>query len=138
MFWTWRSWADGPFVLNTRPLSPTHDGCARHRNGVRQARRQAAREGVRQGKLPRGVHVVHTARVITPRMSESDLRRVDDGAPAGDSVVLILTLATADQRCAYAHCFRLRGGSAARRGGAGDADTTLRQRRAHVSIAFSP
>lgn len=88
-FRTWRSWADGPFVFNTRPLSP-HDACARPamfflgrvRNGT--ARTTVTEYARRAGAAPskecdkasfRAASTVHTVRVIAPRMSESDWRR---------------------------------------------------------------
>ncbi|PAN50400.1 hypothetical protein PAHAL_9G517400 [Panicum hallii] len=88
-FRTWRSWADGPFVFNTRPLSP-RDACARHamfflsaaRNGTattvtEYARHDAAPPSEKECDRAsfRAASTVHTVRVIAPRMSESDWRR---------------------------------------------------------------
>ncbi|KAL5679925.1 hypothetical protein ACJX0J_006310, partial [Zea mays] len=86
-FRTWRSWADGPFVFNTRPLSP-HDACARPamfflgrvRNGTARttvteyARRAGPSKECDKASF-RAASTVHTVRVIAPRMSESDWRR---------------------------------------------------------------
>ncbi|XP_066395618.1 uncharacterized protein [Miscanthus floridulus] len=90
-FRTWRSWADGPFVFNTRPLSP-HDACARPavfflsqvrnetaRATVTEYARHAAPSSEKEGACDkasfRAASTVHTVRVIAPRMSESDWRR---------------------------------------------------------------
>jgi len=88
-FRTWRSWADGPFVFNTRPLSP-RDACARPaifflsaaRNGTAStvteyARHDAAPPSEKECDRAsfRAASTVRTVRVIAPRMSESDWRR---------------------------------------------------------------
>ncbi|CAL4921966.1 unnamed protein product [Urochloa decumbens] len=91
-FRTWRSWAGGPFVFNTRPLSP-RDPCARPamfflsaaRNETTRAtvteyaRHDAADAGKARKECDRAsfraASTVHTVRVIAPRMSESDWRR---------------------------------------------------------------
>ncbi|XP_062216081.1 uncharacterized protein LOC133916430 [Phragmites australis] len=84
-FRTWRSWADGPFVFNTRPLSP-HNACARPamfflswvRNETGRATvTEYARHGVPSEKECdkasfRAVSTVHTIRVIAPKMSENE------------------------------------------------------------------
>lgn len=106
-FRTWRSWADGPFVFNTRPLSPPTTGgdpCARPAMFFLTAARNetAARATVTEyarhdantpGKKKecdrasfRAASTVHTVRVVAPTMSESDWRRVSAAAAAAGGV----------------------------------------------------
>jgi hypothetical protein len=109
-FRTWRSWAEGPFVFNTRPLRPPRDACARPAmfflSGARNdtERRATVTEYARHDVKPpekecdrasfRAASTVHTVRVIAPRMSESDWRRVGAATGGGGSVVVpVLTLA---------------------------------------------
>ncbi|XP_062210731.1 uncharacterized protein LOC133912151 [Phragmites australis] len=87
-FKTWRSWANGPFVFNTRPLSPS-DACARPAmfflSGVRnetgratvtEYARHVVRSEMQCDKASfRAASTVHTVRVFAPRMSESDWKR---------------------------------------------------------------
>jgi len=150
-FRTWRSWADGPFVFNTRPLSP-RDACARPaifflsaaRNGTAStvteyARHDAAPPSEKECDRAsfRAASTVHTVRVIAPRMSEGDWRRVSAGAGAGvppddDGGAMLIVL-----------CAPMFSGPAAavlqdeadEMGlGAGGADTALRPGRAHVAV----
>ncbi|GJN08326.1 hypothetical protein PR202_ga26233 [Eleusine coracana subsp. coracana] len=85
-FRTWRSWADGPFVFNTRKLSPD-DACARPAmfflSRVRnETARSTVTEYARHDATPAGkvcdkasfraASMVHTVKVFAPNMSESD------------------------------------------------------------------
>ncbi|KAF8776426.1 hypothetical protein HU200_003506 [Digitaria exilis] len=131
-FRTWRSWADGPFVFNTRPPGGG-DACARPamfflsaaRNETAAPARATVTEYAKHdaGSPPgtkkecdrasfRAASTVHTVRVVAPRMSESDWWRRVSGRrrrllqDEADEVGL----------------------------GAGGADTTLRPRRAHLAV----
>ncbi|KAK3147690.1 hypothetical protein QOZ80_3BG0285610 [Eleusine coracana subsp. coracana] len=88
-FRTWRSWADGPFVFNTRKMSPD-DACARPAmfflSRVRnETARSAVTEYARHDATPAGkvcdkasfraASTVHTVKVFAPKMSESDWTR---------------------------------------------------------------
>ncbi|KAF8683657.1 hypothetical protein HU200_044586 [Digitaria exilis] len=91
-FRTWRSWADGPFVFNTR-RPPGGDACARPamfflsaaRNETSAPARATVSEYARHDAPGtkkecdrasfRAASTVHTVRVVAPRMSESDWRR---------------------------------------------------------------
>lgn len=89
-FKTWRSWANGPFVFNTRPLlsnpcyRPAMFFLGRVRNGTgggggtvseyaRHARKKAEKE-CEQASF-RAASTVHTVKVFAPKMSENDWRR---------------------------------------------------------------
>ncbi|TVU47597.1 hypothetical protein EJB05_07203 [Eragrostis curvula] len=88
-FRTWRSWADGPFVFNTRPLHPT-DACVRPAmfflSRVRnETGRATVTEYARHDVVPaakecdrasfRAASTVHTVKVFAPKMSENDWTR---------------------------------------------------------------
>jgi len=153
-FRTWRSWADGPFVFNTRPLSP-HDACARPavfflsrvrnetaRATVTEYARHAApssEKGECDKASFRAASTVHTVRVIAPRMSESDWRRVSAAAAAVPIAFrlkpAVLCLHVGTTGCVSGTAAAVLQDEADEVGlGAGGADTTLRQRRAHVAV----
>ncbi|KAL5209034.1 hypothetical protein ABZP36_004657 [Zizania latifolia] len=92
-FKTWRSWADGPFVFNTRPLS-RDNACAqpavfflsRARNvtstgggraTVTEYARRAEKPGAKECDRPsfRAASTVHTVRVFAPKMSPNAWKR---------------------------------------------------------------
>ncbi|KAL6655986.1 hypothetical protein ACP70R_006812 [Stipagrostis hirtigluma subsp. patula] len=90
-FRTWRSRANGPFVFNTRPVSPDDDACARPavfflsdvRNATGGAAAATVTEYARHAVRPeecdkpgfRAASAVHTVRVVAPKMSPSDWKR---------------------------------------------------------------
>ncbi|KAL6907603.1 hypothetical protein ACP4OV_002642 [Aristida adscensionis] len=90
-FRTWRSWGDGPFVFNTRPMRPG-DACARPAafflgRAWNETARATVTEYARHDAAPaperkecdrasfRAASTVHTVRVYAPKMSESDWKR---------------------------------------------------------------
>ncbi|KAF0932736.1 hypothetical protein E2562_012077 [Oryza meyeriana var. granulata] len=94
-FKTWRSWADGPFVFNTRPLRHD-DACAqpavfflsgarnetssrgRARATVTEYARRAAKPGAKECDRPSflAASTVRTVRVFAPKMSPNEWTRV--------------------------------------------------------------
>uniref|UniRef100_A0A0E0NT14 Uncharacterized protein n=1 Tax=Oryza rufipogon TaxID=4529 RepID=A0A0E0NT14_ORYRU len=95
-FKTWRSWADGPFVFNTRPLS-RDDACAqravfflsaarndtssrgrgRSRATMTEYTRRVAKPGAKECDRPSflAASTVHTVRVFAPKMSPNEWTR---------------------------------------------------------------
>ncbi|KAL6649652.1 hypothetical protein ACP70R_013876 [Stipagrostis hirtigluma subsp. patula] len=125
-FRTWRSWADGPFVFNTRPMRPD-DACARpavfflsrarNDTGGRATVTEYARHAARRPEKEcdkasfRAASTVHTVRVYAPRMSESDWKRAAAALLQDEADEVGL--------------------------GAGGADTALRRSRARYTIGPS-
>jgi hypothetical protein len=130
-FRTWRSWAEGPFVFNTRKLNP-NDACARpdmfflsrmRNETARTTFTEYARHAVPAAKECdkasfRAASTVHTVRVFAPKMSENDWTRVS--GPFFSCSLLLLPSQQSHMLIALG-CFRHRGGIAARRGGRGGA-----------------
>lgn len=89
-FKTWRSWANGPFVFNTRPLMGPDTPCwrpamfflSRVRNGTaggtvsEYARRREGKSEKECNKASfRAASTVHTVKVFAPKMSQNEWRR---------------------------------------------------------------
>jgi hypothetical protein len=100
-FRTWRSWAGGPFVFNTRPLAGPDSPCSRPamfflgrvRNGtggggtVSEYKRYAGKAEKECGQASfRAASTVHTVRVFAPKMSQNEWKRVSaEGSEAHSS-----------------------------------------------------
>jgi hypothetical protein len=99
-FKTWRSWTNGPFVFNTRPLMGTESPCwrpamfflSRVRNGTaggtvsEYVRRRAGKAEKECDKASfRAASTVHTVKVFAPKMSQNEWRRVSTKAKGTSS-----------------------------------------------------
>ncbi|CAM0872472.1 unnamed protein product [Alopecurus aequalis] len=89
-FKTWRSWANGPFVFNTRPLMGTNNPCyrpamfflSRIRNGtggggsVSEYARHAVKSEMECDRASfHAASTVHTVKVFAPKMSQNAWKR---------------------------------------------------------------
>ncbi|KAI4993872.1 hypothetical protein ZWY2020_008185 [Hordeum vulgare] len=88
-FKTWRSWANGPFVFNTRPLMSTDTPCYRpamfflsrvrnetSRGTVSEYSRHAVKSEKECDQASfRAASTVHTVKVFAPKMSQNDWKR---------------------------------------------------------------
>jgi hypothetical protein len=148
-FRTWRSWAEGPFVFNTRKLNP-NDACARpamfflsrmRNETARTTVTEYARHAVPAAKECdkasfRAASTVHTVRVFAPKMSENDWTRVS--GPFFSRSLLLLP----SQQSHMLIALDVSGTAEALLQdeedevglGARGADTTLRQRGAHDAV----
>ncbi|EMS68402.1 hypothetical protein TRIUR3_30741 [Triticum urartu] len=88
-FKTWRSWANGPFVFNTRPLVSTDTPCYRpamfflsrvrnetSRGTVSEYSRHAAKSEKECDQASfRAASTVHTVKVFAPKMNHNEWKR---------------------------------------------------------------
>ena len=88
-FKTWRSWANGPFVFNTRPLVSTDTPCYRpamfflsrvrnetSRGTVSEYSRHAAKSEKECDQASfRAASTVHTVKVFAPKMNQNEWKR---------------------------------------------------------------
>jgi hypothetical protein len=81
----------------------------------------------------RAASTVHTVRVIAPRMSESDWRRVSAAAAAGGASGVVVPPDAAAMLIVFVS-YDVSGSAAAVLQDAGGADTALRSGRAHVAV----
>jgi hypothetical protein len=156
-FKTWRSWAGGPFVFNTRPLAGPDSPCSRPamfflshvRNGtgggggtvseyVRYARKGEKECG--QASF-RAASTVHTVKVFAPRMSQNEWKRVSAEGHEAHSSFSCFSAYTS-MLIYRSYCKYVSGATAALLQneedelglGAGGTDTVLQPRRAHHTV----